>query len=105
MQGSSGVPSTVTLTPSMVRSPMYCFMLVSCVARPRAPSRSGLDLTRDHPHDVAITMRLSQRSREHHLAAFQNIDPVDVIGNMVDVGFRNQDALPHRPDRGDPLGN
>src|SRR5215218_1335686 len=79
------------------RNPKQCTVLDSGSAPKKAHpgmtqnvhlrSRGDLDLTRDHAHDVAVMICLSQRAREHYLAALQNIDAVDVVGNMVDVGF------------------
>src|SRR6266446_8759651 len=37
----------------------------------RMPSRGGFDLARNHPHDVAIPIRLGEGAREHHLSPFQ----------------------------------
>src|SRR5882757_282694 len=80
-------------------------MLFSFPSISASSSRGDLDLPCDHAHYVAVAVRLRQGAREHHLAALQNIDAVDVIGNMVHVGFSHQNALPDRPDRGNALGD
>src|SRR5258705_3069238 len=80
-------------------------MLLSFPPIPAPSSRGDLDLPCDHAHHVAVPARLRQGARKHHLAALQNIDAVDVVGNMVHVGFRDQNALPHRADGGDTLGD
>src|SRR5258708_36787024 len=98
-QGSSGASSTVTLTPSMVRSPTYFFIPPS---RPLfVQSRGDIDLARNHPHHVPIPVGLGQRAGEHYLATLQHVNPVDIIGNVMDVGFGDQHPLAHGTDRGD----
>src|SRR4051812_37802184 len=78
-------------------------MPLSCLSTWGSSWRGELDLTRDHAHDVVIPIRLSQGAREHYLAALQNIDAVDVVGNVVDVGFRDQNSLAHGADRSHAL--
>src|SRR5258705_2525838 len=80
-------------------------MLLSFPSIQAPSSRGDPDLPRDHAHHVAVAVRLRQGARKHHLTALQNIDAVDVVGNMVHVGFRDQNALPYRAERGDALGD
>src|SRR5258708_3504240 len=98
-QGSSGASSTVTLTPSMVRSPTYFFIPPS---RPLfVQSRGHIDPAPNPPHHVPTPGGLGQRAGKHSLATLQHVNPVDIIGNGVNVGFGDQPPLAQGPDRGD----
>ena len=66
-------------------------------------SGSGFDLSGNHPHHVAIPIRLRRRTGKHNLAPLQHIDTIGMVGNVMHIGFGHQRPFAHRPDGGYPF--